>query len=90
MTTIYYLGTMDTKNQVSNGQGSEEANLENIEKWLDQDLSRLLSLINAMYQDKELKKLLVQWFHGRMLNERNKKAQAEAMKNQSSIPFPAA
>lgn len=82
---MYYLASMDNNNQAVNGQGSEADNLNNIEKWLDQDLSRLLSLINAMYQDKELKKLLVQWFHGRIQNHKAK----ERIKNQEEL-FPMA
>jgi len=78
---------MDNTNQGSNGQGPQDSSLQDIEKWLDQDLSRLLSLVNAMYQDKELKKLLVQWFHGRILNHKEKEKQKIA--NQSEL-FPQA
>lgn len=72
---------MDTQIKDSDAQGANDPNLQNIEKWLDQDLSRLLSLINAMYQDKELKKLLVTWFHGRIQNHKQK----EVVKNQTEL-----
>jgi len=72
---------MNTENQAVSDQGSDAANLKQIEQWLDQDLSRLVSLINAMHQDKDLKKFLVKWFHGRMENHR----QAEKAKNQTEL-----
>lgn len=65
------------------GKHDDVADLKQIEKWLENDISRLTALVNALNTDKELWQYLARWFHGRIINDRNRKA----MENQKEL-FP--
>lgn len=59
-------GSDDIKN------GLPKPNLETIEKWLTEDLTRAYNIIGAVLQDKGLRHQMAVWFTGKIENARNK------------------
>lgn len=55
------------------GVGSKKVtDLPTIEKWLDEDIRRCLSLLTAISQDKDLRRQMATWFKGRIENFENR------------------
>lgn len=50
----------------------KEVTLSNIEKWLEDDIRRSLGLLNALNQDKDLRKQMAVWMKGRIDNAKLK------------------
>lgn len=51
----------------------EEVNdFATIEKWVSRDLDACIAFLNAIKQDSELRKTLALWFHGRVVNWKNR------------------
>lgn len=73
MTASLYIAVMNTNQD--NGeptQGVELPDLKTIEKWSLRDLNACIAFLSAIRDDVELRSQLAQWFHGRIVNAKNK------------------
>lgn len=55
-----------------NAPDALKVDLDNIEKWLTDDLNRCVTLLNAILTDKELRMQMAVWFEGRIANAKHK------------------
>lgn len=81
-------------NSKSNGKSAPGAELppptpeevqefSTIEKWVSRDLDACIAFLQAIKQDVDLKKQLALWFHGRVVNYKNRPVEDP---NQVKIP----
>lgn len=54
------------------GDVSEDLSVDQVEKWLTDDLGRALSLLHALHNDKNALKLIAVHLHGLALNHKTK------------------
>lgn len=54
------------------GTESEESEIKKISGWLQKDLDSMVTLLNAIRGDTELREYMAVWFHGRMRNAKHK------------------
>lgn len=78
MTPVVYLGVMNTnevEEETAQGAGSQKVatpSIEVVEKWLASDLRACISMLNAIYTDKDLLHQVAVWFNGRVNNAANR------------------
>lgn len=67
-------------NGAVNAPEATDVNLAQIEKWLEQDLQRCMTLLSALLSDKELRMQMAVWFEGRISNAKHKADPSEINK----------
>lgn len=77
---LLYLGMEQKTKQSPADQGSVQdavnqlpiPTVGDIEKWLVEDISRAVTLLNALHTDTELRRHMAAFMQGRIINARNK------------------
>lgn len=73
----------NTQNDAKSPQGVdlEEVELSNVKKWLDDDLTRAIGLLKAIHDEPNLKQMMAEYMHGRVINWKNAQKLKEEAKS---------